>query len=118
MVRIQLLIIGLLISTIAYSQQIGVVQTLTASGTVNGTANVVLVTSGTNITVTLPTSSVGRIITIVNHSSGDLFVSPAIKITNDKSSALVSKYISEFLPGISSNKITVMWDGTFWRLIN
>lgn len=102
----------------ATGQTIWSVQTVTASATVNSTARLVIVSSGGAKTITLPTSSSGRVITIVNHGTGDVTLSPAVRVQNGKTSALLPWSVSEFLSGMSSNKITMVYDGTEWRLID
>ncbi|MGR3809619.1 hypothetical protein [Jiulongibacter sp. NS-SX5] len=94
------------------------IQTVTSTATVNATARLVVVSSGAAKTITLPSSSTGRVITIVNHGTGDVTLSPAVRVQNGKTSALLSPSVGEYLSGISSNKITVVYDGSEWRLID
>ncbi|MCR9064488.1 MAG: hypothetical protein NXI00_11015 [Cytophagales bacterium] len=101
------------------AQVIRTIQTVSASASVSGTADVVLITSGSGITLTLPGSpATGRTIVVGNHSTADVTLSPAIRTRNGVSSAVLPKDRLTFEPGISKNFMTVIWDGTYWRLID
>lgn len=104
--------------TEATGQTIWSVQTVTASATMSSTARLVIVSGGGAKTLTFPSASAGHVKTIVNHGTGDVTLSPAVRVQNGKTSALLPWSVSEFLSGISSNKITVVYDGTEWRLID
>lgn len=105
--------------TQGYGQTIWTVQSISASATVSSTATAVIVTGGTGVTVTLPSSpATGRVVKISNHSGSDVTISPAVTVRNGVTSALLSSYSAEILPGISNNRMTVVYDGTVWRLID
>lgn len=102
----------------AFSQTTKTIQTVTSNATVSATADVVVCTGSASITLTMPSSpATGRKLTIVNHTNQDVTLSTAVRVTSSKTRSLVSPYVSEFLSGISSNKITIIYDGTEWRLI-
>ncbi len=116
---IKFAIVFILIPIFTTAQVIRSIQTVTASATVSGTADVVLITSGSGLTLTLPASPVtGRTIVVGNHSTADVTLSPAIRTRNGVSSAILPKDRLTFEPGISKNYMTVIWDGTYWRLID
>lgn len=94
------------------------IQTITANATVNSTAEVVLATGTNALTLTLPSSPVtGRVLTIVNHTTQELTLSETVTVTATKGTALVSDYVSVLHSATMSNKITIIYDGTVWRLI-
>lgn len=102
------------------AQTVKVLQKITASATASATADIVIATGTNAITLTLPASPAdGRVLTIVNHTTQDLTFNVAINIGATKTSALLSPYVSEFLSGISTNRITIVYNSTTakWHLI-
>lgn len=79
--------------------------TLTAS-------NHVVISTGTAITLTLPAASgnSGLVLVIANHGTGALTLSPAIKVGNTET-------LSGLTYNLGGNVITIISDGTDWRLI-
>lgn len=108
----------LLMSTKCFSQTIKTVQTVTTDATISATADVVLVTSGTDIDLTLPTGSAGRTISIINHSTDDVSFNLAIRRANGFTFQLMTSSPNEFDSTVSTNSITIIYDGSEWRLLN
>lgn len=104
---------------VAYCQTVKVIQTVTTDATINGTADIVLVSSGTNIDLTMPASpATGRVIHIVNHSTDDVSFSAAIRRANGYTFILMTSSPNEFDAVVSTNSITIFYDGSEWRLLN
>lgn len=90
---------------------------MSTSSTINSTASVVVCT-GTNVNLTLPASpATGRSIQIVNHGVGDVLLSSSIRVSANNSFDAIPASANEYRPYISTNSITILWDGIIWRLV-
>ena len=106
--------LAIILLTTANAQRVEVIQAVTTSATINATATVV-VSTGTDVNLTLPTSpATGRTIRIVNHGTGNVLFSVAIKVSKDNSFDVLPDNPNVYLPYISTNTITIIWSGTNW----
>lgn len=98
--------------------QTRVIQEVSASATVSGTADIVLITGGTGITLTFPTATLGRTFSIVNQSQDDVTFNVTVQYDYDDSTDFITHEAGASLPGTNSNSITVFYDGTVWTKLN
>lgn len=95
--------------TDGWGQRIAVVQSITASSTLSATAEVVYV-SGTNATtLTLPATTNGRVVTVINHSTKDVTFNVSIQIGATRTTLLLANYSQVFESGIIGNTATLIY---------
>lgn len=93
------------------------VSTTTAT-IVTGDDGYVIIHTGAAATYMLGTVSSGFSCTVVNHGTGSITFSSNIKTTNTQTITVLTNYSSQMMPGIISNSLRLLYDGSSWRSIN